>query len=138
MSERVLLDSTFIAGYLNSRDQHHSSAKRCMPLVKGADEVVITEPVLVEVGNLLHSPSHRLQAAQFIEACYVTKNITVVPVDRELLTRALRFFRQHTDKEWGLTDCISFVVMHDLKLTTAVTADRDFQQAGFQALMLET
>ena len=135
--ERLLLDATFVAGYLNPRDQHHANALRCMPRVRAASEVVITEAVLVEIGNLLHPTQHRLRAADFIETCYNTANITVVPVDTNLLSRALRFYRQHTDKAWGLTDCISFIVMNDRGLTISVTADSDFQQAGFRSLMLE-
>jgi len=40
-----------------------------------------------------------------------------------------------TDKEWGLTDCISFVAMRQRNLTEALTADSDFEQAGFKALL---
>lgn len=43
----------------------------------------------------------------------------------------------HTDKTWGLVDCISFVVMQERGITDALTADRHFQQAGFRALLLE-
>lgn len=136
-NERLLLDATFIAGYLNPRDQHHLRARECMPAVEAAREVIITEAVLVEVGNLLHATQHRGRAAEFIEACYATGNITVVAVTTELLKRAVEFYRRHDDKAWGLTDCISFVVMQDHGLTVAVTADADFQQAGFRALMLE-
>lgn len=136
-SEQLLLDATFVAGYLNPRDQHHVEAVKRLPQVKAASDVVITEAVLVEIGNLLHATQHRLRAAEFISNCYVTDNITVVPVNTDLLKRALQFYRQHSDKLWGLTDCISFVVMSDRGLTTAVTGDRDFQQAGFRALMLE-
>jgi predicted nucleic acid-binding protein len=91
----------------------------------------------VEIGNLLHPARHRGRAAEFIEACYASDNITVIAVDTDLLKPAVQFYRQHSDKPWGLTDCISFVVMSDRGLTTAVTADRDFQQAGFRSLMLE-
>jgi uncharacterized protein len=135
--DRLLLDATFIVGYLNPRDQHHTKAQECMPRVENALEVLITEAVLVEIGNLLHPTQHRTQAAEFIEDCYVSDNIRVMAVDTDLLKRAVQFYRQHTDKSWGLTDCISFVVMSDQGLTTAVTADSDFQQAGFRALMLE-
>jgi len=41
------------------------------------------------------------------------------------------------DKEWGLTDCISFIVMGDPGLTDALTADEHFEQAGFRALLRE-
>jgi uncharacterized protein len=135
--DRLLLDATFIVGYLNPRDQHHKKAQECMARVENALEVLITEAVLVEIGNLLHPTQHRGRAAEFIEACYVSDNITVIALDTDLLKRAVQFYRQHSDKPWGLTDCISFVVMSDRGLTTAVTADRDFQQAGFRALMLE-
>lgn len=98
---------------------------------------MITEEVLVEIGNLLHPTQHRLRAADFIETCYNTANITVVPVDANLLSRAISFYRQHSDKARGLTDCISFIVMNDRGLTISVTADSDFQHAGLRSLMLE-
>jgi predicted nucleic acid-binding protein len=97
----------------------------------------MTEAVLIEVGNLLHSVRQRQRAVEFIEACYGTANVTIVSVDTELLRRALDFYRLHQDKDWGLTDCISFVVMKERNLTLAMTADAHFQQAGFRALMLE-
>ena len=64
-------------------------------------------------------------------------NISVVPVDTHLLGRALRLYESHTDKEWGLTDCISFVVMRDQQLIDALTADRHFRQAGFRPLLVD-
>jgi predicted nucleic acid-binding protein len=135
--EKLLLDSTFIAGLINSRDQLHLMAKDFLPLVETAAEVVITEAVLIEVGNLLHSVQYRQRAAEFIDACYGTTNVTIVSVDTELLRKAVDFYRLHQDKDWGLTDCISFVVMKERGLTIAMTADAHFQQASFRALMLE-
>ena len=41
------------------------------------------------------------------------------------------------DKEWGITDCISFVVMQDLGLVEALTTDEHFKQAGFRSLLIE-
>ncbi len=134
--ERLLLDSTFIAGLINSRDQLHLQAKDFLQLVEIAAEVVITEAVLIEVGNLLHSVQHRQRAAEFIDACYGTTNVTIVSVDTQLLRKAVDFYRLHQDKDWGLTDCISFVVMKERGLIIAMTADAHFQQAGFRALML--
>jgi hypothetical protein len=36
------------------------------------------------------------------------------------------------DKEWSLTDCISFVAMNERNITDALTSDHHFEQAGFE------
>ena len=62
--------------------------------------------------------------------------MTIVSVDTALLLRATQLYRDRGDKQWGMTDCISFVVMGEHHLTEALTADRHFAQAGFVLLML--
>jgi len=47
----------------------------------------------------------------------------------------LTFYKQRPDKEWGLTDYVSFVVMQEKSLFDALTHDIHFQQAGFRALL---
>lgn len=135
-SERLLLDTVFVQALLNHRDQYHAQAKAFLPRVRAAMEVWITEAVLIEVGNGL-SAVNRTAAVKFIEQCYRTANLRVVSVDTPLLTRALQLYRERPDKTWGLTDCISFVVMQEQDLTDAVTADEHFVQAGYRALLRE-
>nr|MBA2333413.1 nucleic acid-binding protein [Blastocatellia bacterium] len=62
--------------------------------------------------------------------------VTIVPLDSNLFDRGLRLMASRPDKNWSLTDCISFVVMKERSLSDALTADRHFEQAGFRALML--
>jgi hypothetical protein len=47
----------------------------------------------------------------------------------------LDLFADRPDKNWSLTDCVSFVVMHGEGLTEALTGDNHFEQAGFKALL---
>ncbi|HMV87287.1 MAG TPA: PIN domain-containing protein [Blastocatellia bacterium] len=133
--ERLLIDTVFVQALFNQRDQYHAKAGVLLPRVRNASEVWITEAILVEVGNAL-SAFNRQAAVQFIEQCYRTDNLRVVSVDSALLDRALSLYDARPDKTWGLTDCISFVVMHEHGLKDAITADKHFVQAGFQALML--
>ena len=67
----------------------------------------------------------------------VDVSTTILPPTLELFEAGCDLYEQRPDKEWSLTDCISFVVMHNHGLTDALTADRHFQQAGFQALLLD-
>jgi len=59
----------------------------------------------------------------------------VVRATTELIERGKELYRRRPDKEWPLTDCISFVVMQDEGLTEALTGDHHFEQAGFKALL---
>ncbi len=131
---RVFLDTVFIQALLNRQDQYHHQAKALLPRVRAAREVWVTEAVLVEVGNAL-AAYDREAATRFIRQCYKTPNIRVVTLDTPLLEEALALYADRPDKEWGLTDCVSFVVMRQHDLTTAVTADEHFIQAGFRSLM---
>jgi predicted nucleic acid-binding protein len=133
-NERLFLDTFFIQTLLNKYDQYHQQARLFLPRVKMAKEVWITEAIFVEVGNALSSYDRNL-ASNFIEQCYVTNNMRIVSVDTVLLRRALNLYKQRQDKDWGLTDCISFVTMSDYSLIDAVTADIHFVQAGFRALL---
>jgi hypothetical protein len=135
-SERLLLNTVFVQALLNRRDEYHAQAKAILPHVRTAAEVWVTEAVLVEVGNAL-SALNRTAVVQFIQQCYHTANMRVVSVDTLLLIRALQLYHARLDKTWGLTDCISFVVMQEQNLTDAVTADEHFMQAGYRALLLE-
>jgi hypothetical protein len=58
-----------------------------------------------------------------------------VPASEEVFERGLGLYRSRPDKEWSLTDCISFVVMQEQGIGEALTADRHFTQAGFVALL---
>ena len=67
-------------------------------------------------------------------AC-TTPGVKIVAPDQALLDRGLALYRARPDKDWSLTDCISFVVMEREKIAEALTADHHFEQAGFLALL---
>jgi len=129
-----LLDTAYILALFNPRDEYHKKAVELFPQIRKAHEVWITEAVLTEVGNAL-AKVNRSAAVTFINSCYMTTNVKVVSVDRELFIRAIEFYNNYSDKDWGITDCISFIVMQDNGVTKALTTDDHFQQAGFQVLL---
>ena len=61
--------------------------------------------------------------------------MTVVPASEDLFNRGEALYAARPDKDWSLTDCISFVVMRDREIAEALTGDHHFEQAGFTALL---
>lgn len=55
-------------------------------------------------------------------------------IDAARFEKAQALFFQYQDKDFSFTDCTSFVVMRELRLTHAMTTDRHFRQVGFQLL----
>jgi predicted nucleic acid-binding protein len=49
--------------------------------------------------------------------------------------KALTLYKSRKDKEWGLTDCYSFELMKELNLSNALTADKHFEQYGYQIFL---
>jgi predicted nucleic acid-binding protein len=131
----LFMDTVYIQALLNRHDDYHNRAKAIHHKVRNAAEVWVTEAILIEVGNALSATNHS-EAVQFIQLCYQIPNMKVVSVDTSLLNRGLDLYHSRPDKDWGLTDCISFVVMREQNLIDALTADRHFVQAGFRALLL--
>jgi len=139
--ERFFVDTAFLIALYSKTDESHETAVRWQPRYENARQIISTEAVLIELGNSF-AKEYRLEATGIIEGFLKASatgdgRIKIIPVDTSLLRRGLEFYSSRKDKEWGLTDCISFVVMKDENLTDALTADRHFVQAGLRAMLLE-
>jgi len=55
-------------------------------------------------------------------------------IDSDRFEKARQLFFQYRDKDFSFTDCTSFVMMREVRLTHALTTDRHFRQMGFQVL----
>ncbi|CCQ67129.1 PilT protein, N-terminal [Crocosphaera watsonii WH 0402] len=62
-------------------------------------------------------------------------DIEIIHLTPELFNKAIELYKKYQDKQWGLVDCVSFVVMEENNINKALTFDKHFIQAGFQALM---
>ena len=97
--------------------------------------MVTTEWVITEVGDAMSAPGNRRLFEEFLAALTANPDITVLWSSQALFRRGLGLYSSHKDKDWPLTDCLSFVVMREMHIKDALTADRHFEQAGFRALL---
>ncbi len=129
----VFADTSYFLAFLGPNDQYHDRAMTWTRALRVP--LVTTEYVVVEVGNMLTKGADRILFADFYREVRSGGNLDVVAASAQLMDRGAKMFAERPDKEWSLTDCISFAVMSERGMTDALTADRDFEQAGFRALL---
>jgi predicted nucleic acid-binding protein len=136
--DEVFLDTSYALALSASTDQFHARALRLAEEVDAARaQLVTTRGVLLEIGNALSRQRYRAAATILLQALERDPSILVLPLSEELYARALQLYCARPDKEWGLIDCASFVVMSQRGVAKALTADEHFNQAGFRALLRE-
>ncbi|OQW91872.1 MAG: hypothetical protein BWK78_03335 [Thiotrichaceae bacterium IS1] len=136
--QTVFVDTSFLVALLRRNDSDHAKALTLYQRVK-AEKVrkMTSEYVLLELGNGLSRLGVRRLAVDFFNQIYQDNRFEIVPATTVLFTEALALFKARPDKEWGLVDCTSFIIMQKYKVDTALSADHHFRQAGFCTLLLE-
>jgi hypothetical protein len=130
----LFADTYYFYALLNGADEAHQEvvafAKR------NVRPIVTTQWVLAELANGFAETALRQRTANFISILQKSADFRLVLTNREHWESGLRLYHDRPDKGWSLTDCISFVVMQREGLTTALTGDRHFVQAGFEAVFV--
>ena len=135
----VFMDTSYAIAWLSQRDDYHVPARALAEtLAKARTRLLTTQAVFLELGAAFSKPAIRQTAAQFIAAFAQEPLFEVVPLTEPRFQQALALFTGRADKAWSLADCLSFVVMREFGLTTALTTDLHFEQAGFVALLRNT
>ncbi len=132
----LFLDTSYAIALSAANDAHHEVAVMLAEKLKAsAAPLITTRAVLIEIGNALSKPRYRQAAVRLLNALELDPQVEIKPLTEELYGRAFQLYRERPDKKWSLTDCLSFVVMEERQMTQALTADDDFRQAGFTALL---
>jgi len=132
----VFLDTAYAVALSAPNDQFHDrAALLAVQLEAEKPRLVTTEAVVLEIGNALSKQRYRAAAVRLIASLLADANVEIVPLSAELCVRAFQLYSERTDKEWGLTDCVSFMVMSDRRIGEALTPDEHFRQAGFRPLL---
>ncbi|MBI4662574.1 MAG: type II toxin-antitoxin system VapC family toxin [Verrucomicrobia bacterium] len=129
----VFADTFFFLALLDSREPRHLQAAE---VSRGPEfRLVKTEWVLAEFGDAYCHPKDRADFVSLYRSILNHPRFKIIPADTGLFQRGVDFFERRSDKDWSLTDCLSFVVMRDEGLREALTGDNHFEQAGFAALL---
>lgn len=129
----LFVDTSAYFALYSADDERHERA-----IAIGAAEyrrLYTTNYIIAETHALLLRRLGRRVAVQFLVE--FNRDFTeVVRLEESDEERALEIIVSHDDKDYTLTDAMSFAVMERFGITTAFTFDRHFAQYGFTVLGL--
>ena len=129
----IFADTFYYLALLSQDDAAHELAVEVSRKLRCP--IITTAWIMTEVADGLAKTSRRTLFGELLRQLRNDPHVVVIEMSRELFDRGVELYSNRADKEWSLTDCISFVVMDDRRLTEALTADHHFEQAGFRILL---
>jgi predicted nucleic acid-binding protein len=131
----ALIDSSAFYALADPTDAHNVAAKEIAPrLHRERWQLFTTNFIRAEAHALiLNRLSHRA-ADRFLQELQESPSATIIRITEADEEAALELIARYQDKDFSLTDAISFVVMERLGIPSAFAFDRNFTQYGLPVL----
>jgi uncharacterized protein len=123
----IFVDTGFFVALLCENDAHHEQARKALQAYKGLnlrESLLTTNNVVLETLTVARREGGHAVAVQAGELLFSGKLVTVYRTSGDDELAAFRYLKQHADKRYSATDCLSFVVMLKLGIAEAFTFDR--------------
>lgn len=134
---RIFIDTSALIAYYNIDDEHHVEALEAMEKIRKGEipltRFYITDYIFDETITFMECVLNEHELALNVgEALQTSPFTTMIRVNEDLFEEAWGFFKEN--KGYSFTDCTSFHAMRRHGITHALTFDKHFQRAGFQAI----
>ncbi|MGQ0813779.1 MAG: type II toxin-antitoxin system VapC family toxin [Gemmatimonadota bacterium] len=135
MAGSVFIDTSGWYALIDRRDTGHEQiAALVREHIQGGGRLVSTDYVIDESCTLTRARAGSVAAMRFLDLVHHTAALDLEWVGPERFAKAKACFRKHHDQAFSFTDCTSFVVMRECRVTAAITSDDHFRIAGFRLL----
>lgn len=132
---RVLVDSAAYLALADPNEQYHRLAQVTIRrLAAERWRVFTTNFIIAETHALILTRHGRDIAARVVATIDASDESVIVRASAGDERRARAIIDDYDDKDFSLTDAISFAVMERLRIGHAFTFDRHFAQYGFSVL----
>ncbi len=132
----IILDSSFLIAYHNTRDAHHPNAARVMPeLIAGEwGKALLPEYVFLEVATVLLARRGLGVATKVTSTLLQAREVELVPCSA-LFFETLETFRSQPGRDLSFTDAAIVTLSRQRKIPFVATFDQDFEEvAGIEVV----
>lgn len=126
----IFADTSFWVALRNRRDSHHEQALALLGLHQ-ARSIVTSNHIRGETWTYLRRRAGHEAAVDYLDILEKSPRVRVLIVSPAQEADALRFLRQHDEREYSFVDATSFMLMKNLRMREALAFDGDFSAAGF-------
>ncbi len=131
----AFVDSGCWIATANQADIHHAAMTKARnDWLEQGGLLVTTDYVVDETLTHMRARFGLAVAEAWWEEVERSERVRLEWIAPDRAAKARDLFFRHRDKDYSFTDCTSFVVMKELRLTQALATDKHFTQAGFQLL----
>lgn len=132
----VFADTSGLYALIDKNDAAHAAARDAVNrLLRGGSRLVVTDYVIDETVTLAKARGGALIAGRVLDLVEQSRGIRIEWIGPERFESTRAFFRRHADHAYSFTDCSSFIVMRELRVTRVLTTDRHFREAGMEPLL---
>lgn len=135
-SREIFIDTPGLYALVNKKDSHHAAARaQAERLVRAGRRFVASDYIIAESVNLANARGGATVALRVLDLIEQSTAIRLEWIGATRFDATRTYFRKHSDHVYSFTDCTSFVLMRELKMSQALTTDRHFAEAGFEILL---
>ena len=135
-AREAFLDTSILYALIDRKDAHHGAAREAVErLLQNQRRLLTTDYIVTETVNLANARAGHHVGVRILDLMEQTSGVRIEWVGSLRFEAAKALYRRHTDHRYSFTDCTSFIVMRELKLSDALTTDRHFGEAGFRMLL---
>jgi predicted nucleic acid-binding protein len=135
-AREVFADTSALYALVDKNDVNHPGAREAVTrLLRAGRRIVVTDYIITETINLANARGGAIVGIRVLDLIEQSAGIRLEWIGTDRFDTTKTFFRKHSDRGYSFTDCTSFVVMRELRLTEVLTTDRHFVEAGFRSLL---
>lgn len=127
----VFLDTGYLVALEDADDQNRRRAREHFGGLASMPTLTTASYVLDEVVTFFNVRGRHAKAVEVGERLLGSPSVEMVHVDENLLRSGFGLLRDRLDKDYSLTDCVSFVLMRERGIFVAFAFDKHFEQEGF-------
>src|SRR5437764_180575 len=112
------MQSSFFLALLRADDPVHGRAEVELAVNRS---IITTAFIVLELGNACARAADHGDFLALVAGMRKSHRTTIIGLEPELFDRGLEMMASRSDKDWSLTDCISFHVMIERSIRDALT-----------------